>query len=234
MVLFHGCLTQMLDAEVLRCAQTVLHRFGVEIITPSEQACCGGLHRDAGETEMADRLCATNRQALAVDGAEAIVTLASGCGARLAQDLALPGLPVLDIHDYLARLPLPESLELAPLHQRVSVQDPCSLRNSLRAEQSVYALLRRIPSLGVEPLAENQFCCGGAGLYLLREPALADQLRAPKLNALRQSMPDLLVSANLGCALHLAAGLRTRDLAIPVMHPLVLFERQLRQRPRLS
>ena len=220
----------MLDADTLRSAETVLRSFGVEVIVPASQTCCGGMHRDAGDPETADRLLATNRHALAVEGAEAIVTLASGCGARLAQELDLP---VLDIHDYLARLPLPDTLELAPLHQRVAVQDPCSLRNVLRAEQGVYALLRRIPGLVLEPLAENQFCCGGAGLYLLREPEMAEKLRAPKLDALQQSAPDMLVSANLGCALHLAAGLQARNLSIPVMHPVVLFARQLRTRRNL-
>jgi glycolate oxidase iron-sulfur subunit len=233
-VLFHGCLTRMLDADTLLSAERVLHHLGVEIIAPSEQACCGGLHRDNGDPETAERLCAQNRQVLSVPGAEAIVTLASGCGARLAQDLKLPGLPVLDIHDYLATLTLPDTLELAPLHQRVAVQDPCSLRNSLRAEQGVYTLLRRIPGLSVEPLAENQFCCGGAGLYPLREAEMAERLRAPKLTALEQSRPDVLVSANLGCALHLAAGLHERRLAIPVLHPLVLFARQLRTRGGLQ
>jgi glycolate oxidase iron-sulfur subunit len=229
-VLFRGCLTPMLDADTLRSAETVLRHFGVEMIVPENQTCCGGMHRDAGDTATADRLHAINRRALAIEGVEAIVAIASGCGARLAQEL---GLPVLDIHDYLAGLPLPDMLELAPLSQRVAVQDPCSLRNTLRAEQSVYALLRRIPGLTVEPLAENQFCCGGAGLYQLREPAMAEKLRAPKLDALQQSAPDMLVSANLGCALHVTTGLRERNLAIPVMHPLVLFARQLRTRQNL-
>jgi glycolate oxidase iron-sulfur subunit len=40
----------------------------------------------------------------------------------------------------------------------------------------------------------------------------------------------VLATANLGCALHLVAGLRAQGLNIEVTHPLVLFERQLRER----
>jgi len=157
--------------------------------------------------------------------------IASGCGATLMEDRR-PGLPpVRDIHSLLAENPLPGTHELAPLRQRVAVQDPCSLRNTLRAESSVYALLKRIPDLEIMPLPENQLCCGGAGAYPLREPELARQLRGPKLDAATEIKPDMLVSANIGCALHLGAGLRERGLDIPVVHPLVLFEKQLRKKP---
>jgi glycolate oxidase iron-sulfur subunit len=82
----------------------------------------------------------------------------------------------------------------------------------------------------VTPLPENQFCCGGAGAYPLREPEFANRLREPKLAALEQLKPDLLVSANIGCALHISAGLRAQDCLLPVVHPVVLFERQLHAR----
>jgi glycolate oxidase iron-sulfur subunit len=93
----------------------------------------------------------------------------------------------------------------------------------------VYALLGRIPAVRIVPLAENHLCCGGAGAYPLRQPAMADLLRADKLAHLQQLQPAVLATANLGCALHLRAGLRAQGPDIEVTHPLVLFERQLRE-----
>jgi glycolate oxidase iron-sulfur subunit len=116
----------------------------------------------------------------------------------------------------------------APLRQHILVQDPCSLRNVLRAEQAVYRLLERVPELRITPLPGNNVCCGGAGGYVLREPELAERLRAPKLDAIAELRPDFVVSANIGCALHVAAGLRRKRLALPVVHPAVLLARQLR------
>jgi len=137
---------------------------------------------------------------------------------------------ILDIHQFLADVALPECLTLTPLPVTIAVQDPCSLRNGLRAEQAVYALLGRIPAVRLVSVAENHLCCGGAGAYPLRQPAMADLLRADKLAHLQQLQPALLATANLGCALHLRAGLRTQAMNIEVLHPLVLFERQLRER----
>lgn len=226
--LFLGCLARELDAATLNAAIRVLTRLGYEVVVPDEQTCCGALHRDAGNLEEAVQLRERNRAAFTGKKLDAIVSVASGCGAALAEGAATGLPPVRDMNSLLAETDLPDTLELAPLRQRVAVQDPCSLRNTLRAESTVYTLLKRIPELGVIPLPENHLCCGGAGAYTLRQPELAQRLRTPKIDAAMEIKPDVLVSANIGCALHIAAGIRERGLEIPVLHPLVLFERQLR------
>lgn len=229
--LFLGCVARELDADTLGAAIRVLTRLGFEVQVPADQACCGALHREAGDGASAQRLRARNAAAFRTTGAEAIVTLASGCGATLAEyerEGAAPGAPVRDIHAFLADVPLPAGVTLAPLPQTIAVHDACSLRNALRAEQSVYRLLARIPGLRLAPLPDNHLCCGGAGAYALREPVMAGRLRDAKIAHLERLRPDALVSANIGCMLHLGAGLRARGLDIPVMHPVTLFERQLK------
>jgi glycolate oxidase iron-sulfur subunit len=254
--LFLGCVARVLDADTLAAAVRLLTRLGFDVVIPESQTCCGALQREAGNPEQARVLAQYNLDAFRASGADVVITVASGCGAVLADsgkhDESMDGrgtarvkvevdragnerstehhVRILDIHQFLADVELPESMTLAPLPETIAVQDPCSLRNALRAEQTVYALLRRIPAVRIEPLAENHLCCGGAGAYPLRQPAMADLLRADKLVHLQQLQPAVLATANLGCALHLRAGLRAQGLDIEVLHPLVLFERQLRER----
>lgn len=236
--LFLGCVARVLDAPTLATAIRLLTRLGCEVVIPAKQSCCGALHRDTGDSNMALALAARNRAAFHPDQAgevSAILSVASGCTGALADDsqsaanrpAAYP--PVKDINQFLMDLALPKTLRLAPLATTVVVHDPCSLRNALHAEQSVYALLRRIPELQVLALPENHLCCGGAGAYPLRQPAMAKRLRAEKLAHLKQLQPTTLVTANIGCALHLAAGLRDSGMNMEIIHPLVLFERQLRE-----
>ncbi len=235
-LLFLGCVARMVDTETIAAAIRLLTRLGFEVRVPPAQTCCGALHREAGAREPAARLRQQNLAALAGDNTDMIVTLASGCGTTLsgyaeaepeAADFAAR---VQDIHRFLADVALPETLELAPLDLTVAVQDPCSLRNVGRGEAQVYRLLQRIPGARIVPLPENALCCGGAGAYVLREPGMAGRLRDAKLQHLEQLRPDVLATANIGCALHLAAGLRARGLELPVLHPAVLFERQLRSK----
>jgi glycolate oxidase iron-sulfur subunit len=234
--LFLGCVARVLDAGTLAAAIRLLTRLGFDVVIPENQACCGALQREAGQSEQAQSLARYNLDAFRAAGVDAVITVASGCGAVLADSGRNDGTStehhvlILDIHQFLADVELPESMTLAPLPVTIAVQDPCSLRNALRAEQAVYALLGRIPAARIVPLAENHLCCGGAGGYPLRQPAMADLLRADKLAHLQQLQPAVLATANLGCALHLVAGLRAQGLNIEVTHPLVLFERQLRER----
>jgi glycolate oxidase iron-sulfur subunit len=267
--LFLGCVARVLDAETLAAAIRLLTRLGFDIIIPRNQTCCGALHREAGQPGHAQVLARRNLDAFRAAKIETVITVASGCGAVLADsciddnsqsgrgttpekaeksradnELSKPHrdltgddtnagrrIRILDIHQFLADINLPESLMLAPLPVTVAVQDPCSLRNALRAEQAVYALLGRIPVARIVPLAENHLCCGGAGAYTLRQPAMADRLRTDKLAHLQQLQPAVLATANLGCALQISAGLCAQGLNIEVLHPLVLFERQLRETP---
>jgi len=214
----------------------LLTRLGFDVVIPQNQTCCGALHREAGQPEQAQVLARRNLAAFRAAGVDAVITIASGCGAALADsgkhdDTGTERrLRILDIHQFLADVALPESITLAPLPVTIAVQDPCSLRNALRAEQAVYELLGRIPDARIVPLAENHLCCGGAGAYPLRQPAMADLLLADKLAHLQQLQPAVLATANLGCALHLGAGMRAQGLNIEVTHPLVLFERQLREK----
>jgi glycolate oxidase iron-sulfur subunit len=48
------------------------------------------------------------------------------------------------------------------------------------------------------------------------------------LNAALDGQPEYLVSSNIGCALHISAGLRERGVVLEVLHPVTLIARQLK------
>jgi glycolate oxidase iron-sulfur subunit len=232
--LFTGCIAAVVDRPVLEAAVKVLTHLGYAVDVPATQGCCGALHLHNGDPDGARRLA---RRALADFAGpwEAIVTTASGCGATLAEYPALEATApaaalaqrVVDISDFLIRIPWPEDVVLRPLRARVAVHDPCSLANVLRRTQAPYTLLRRIPELEVVSLPGNPQCCGAAGAHLLTEPALGRALRADKIAALRALAPAFLASSNISCALHLAQGAREGKVVVTVIHPVVLLARQI-------
>ncbi len=248
--LFVGCIAQLADLRTHESAIRLLNALGYDVHIPEQQACCGALHWHAGEAEKAKGLMRRNLAAFG-NGAETVLTTASGCGALLREyglhlgrcsrrdsTSAIPGVVadsaasafgerVTDISEFLAGLDW-SRLSLRPLPRRIAVHDPCTLANVLRQEKAPYALLRRIPRAEIVPLPENTLCCGGAGVYPLTQPEMARQLRADKLRYLKSLKPDILATSNIGCALHLAAGVREAGLDIEVVHPVVLIERQVR------
>jgi glycolate oxidase iron-sulfur subunit len=233
--LFLGCTAELADAETVSAAIRLLNRLGVAVSVP-EQSCCGAMARHAGDAAAAARLQARNRAAFDLSGLDALVVLASGCGATLKGYSLNDGSSengnfagkVNDISQFLTECSWPANVTLAPLAARVIVHAPCSLKNALRAERHPLDLLRRIPCLEVQHLDNEVRCCGAAGSYMLEHPEMAACLREDVLQRVAAGAPDYLATSNVGCALHLRAGLRQRGLGnVRVLHPVVLLEQQL-------
>ncbi len=205
---FIGCLAQQYEGPARAALTTLLDAIGLRASFPAAQTCCGALHAHGGDTATAWRLQAENLQAFA--RAEVVLTLASGCHEAVADAV---GEQVVDASAFLARHA--DALRFAPRPERVALHLPCSQRNVVRSDAALRALLARVPELEVVVIDAGFGCCGGAGTQILTEPARAARFRQPLLEQFAASGATRLLSANLGCRLHLANG-----TALPVRHPL--------------
>lgn len=230
--LFTGCLSEAFDRETLDAAITVIQALGYEVVVPEQQACCGAMHYHNGEPETAQALMQQNRACFNALEVEAVVHCVSGCGAQLQEYGLALGLdesepaftpPLHDICEFIVNHWRP--LELQPRPGKVAVHEPCSQRNVLKNQQSVYDLLAKIPELAVEALAENPLCCGAGGGYMLTHEHTAQALRDQTWQQLKDRPVDGVVTTNLGCALHLQT-----DNA-PLKHPVTLLAEQLAAPP---
>jgi glycolate oxidase iron-sulfur subunit len=224
--LFLGCVARALDNETLSASIFVLNRLGYTVHVPAGQACCGALHANQGEPEQAHAFAQRNLAAFQGMNLDAVISTATGCGAALKEYPPEFAGRVQDVSEFLAGASW-EGVEIAPLAGVVAVHEPCSMRNVLHCEGAPYALLRTIPDLALLPLAGNDQCCGAAGSYFLTQPVMAGRLLDDKIRAVKASGANYLVSSNIGCALHLAMGIREAGMAIEVLHPITLLARQM-------
>lgn len=230
--LFTGCTAEGLDTTTVRSAIALLTALGREVHVPPSQVCCGSMHRHDGRHETADRFMERNIEAFADPEMEAVVGCATGCSAQLRaygdDRLAPKAADLCGLLDRLLAEGLPEGVSFAPLPARVAVHVPCTQRNRLREDDAVQRLLAQIPQTEIVELPGNELCCGAAGVQMLTRPEQADALVAPKVAALAEIRPDILVSPNVGCALHIRGALRRAGLDIEVVHPATLLARQMR------
>lgn len=97
--------------------------------------------------------------------------------------------------------------------ERLAFHPPCTLQHGQQLRGGIESALR---ALGFEvqlAASESHLCCGSAGTYSVLQPTLAFELRDRKLASLAPLGADLIVSANIGCILHLQTGTTT-----PVRH----------------
>lgn len=220
--LFLGCASNAFDQQTLKATVFVCQQLGIDVIVAPSQSCCGSIARQMGDAATAQSLTKKNQQAF--DPHILMISVASGCSAGLKD--YLPNHNVLDIHTFLADCDWSQ-VHIAPANMTIHVQDPCSLRNTLQGAKAVYTLLSRIPQARVLPLAHNAQCCGGAGAYMLTQPEMANALLQDKVTSIKENDVAILATANIGCALHIAHGLREQNQYVTVLHPMMIIAKQM-------
>lgn len=220
--LFPGCIASVEDADAQRAAATLLRAVGYRVVEwPA--FCCGAMDLHGGAAADAERAAGQVRATWQAAGADCLVSITPGCLGTLRH--ALPGIRVTDPASLLA--PRAERLSFRPLQTRVAVHLPCTQSNVSRSDTAMLALLKRIPGLDVAALPKPPHCCGAAGTHVLEFPERAARLRDETLRHVAALAPQTLLSSNIGCRLHLAAGMEQDGRHWPHQHPLVLLAQQL-------
>ncbi|MGM0516699.1 MAG: (Fe-S)-binding protein [Pseudomonadota bacterium] len=221
--LFIGCTGEAMNAAAARATREVLTAMGYQVVTPGRQVCCGAMHAHGGEPEAAGQLRERNARTFLDAGLEEIVVVGTACRSELGPLESSHGLRIREITEWLLTTDPADWPDLRPLHRRVAIHTPCSQRNHLGQPDATQRLLEHIPGLELLEIEGNDRCCGAAGMNVLLYPEQARALRAPKIESIEATDPDCVVSANVGCATHLAGG-----TDIPVRQPVELIADALR------
>jgi glycolate oxidase iron-sulfur subunit len=216
--LLTGCVQSVLFGDVNVATARVLAAAGFEVHAPP-QGCCGALSAHAGRADESARF--TERLRRSFDGVETIVVNASGCGSHLKER----ELPAVDVTEALRDAALPD---LHPLELTVAYQDSCHLRHAQRLPAAWRPLLERIPGLRVVEPAEQDLCCGSAGIYNVTEPEAARNLGDRKARNLLATAPDAYASANPGCLVQVSQALGRAGAPLPAFHPVELLDASIR------
>ena len=239
--LLTGCVQQVAFGPQNRATARVLARNGVEVIAPRTQTCCGALHAHGGEHDTALELARKTIIAFESAGVEQVVVNTSGCGAHMkAYGTLLADDPrwaerarrfaarVSDISEFLAREPLRGPLR--PLARTVTYHDPCHVAHGQKIRKEPRALLHQIPGLTVKELHEADWCCGSAGTYNLTQPEMAGQLQRRKIENIRATGAEAVITANPGCIIQIQQGLAGGARPIRVLHIVELLDEAYRDR----
>jgi glycolate dehydrogenase iron-sulfur subunit len=216
--LLTGCVQSVVFGDVNAATARVLAAEGWEVAVP-RQGCCGALSAHAGRTAEAERLTERLRRDLA--GFEVIAVNAAGCGSHLKDH----GFAAVDVSELLAERP---RARRHPLALRVAYQDSCHLRHAQRLPTAYRASLGRIPALETVEAAEQDVCCGSAGIYNVLQPGAARELGERKARHVLGTSAQALTSANPGCLVQISQALRRARRPLPALHPIELLDASIR------
>ena len=89
-------------------------------------------------------------------------------------------------------------------------------------------MLERIPGLTVVEPAEQDLCCGSAGIYNVVQPDAARELGDRKAANVLATGAQLYASANPGCLVQISAALNRTKQPLPALHPIELVDASIR------
>ena len=217
--LFPGCVMDAWQRDTHRAALRVMEATGARPTLPGRGAdCCGALHAHAGRRDDARRLA--RRVIASMPGDAPVVVDSAGCGAAMKDYSHLLGTLEATafaerVRDFSEWVESQGALRVRSTGRTVVVQDPCHLRHVQKAAGAVRAVLA--PAYVTVDTDDDGLCCGAGGAYNVLQPELAADIRDRKVAALRRAAgggaDPLVVSANPGCAMHLAAA------GLDVRHP---------------
>jgi glycolate oxidase iron-sulfur subunit len=235
-ILVQGCVQPGLSPATNAAATLVLDKLGIEAITVAAESCCGAMSYHLNAQGEGLDFARSNIDAwwpLVEEGAEAIVMTASGCsnfvqdyGSLLQNDpgYAQRAEKIVPLLKDIAEVLNSENLEALQLDNasRISWHCPCTAQHGQKLDGVTRAVLSRL-GLELPVIVDAHLCCGSAGTNSLFQPDIAKALRERKLAALEASHPQQIVTANIGCQMHLGAGTET-----PVVHWIELVARSIR------
>ncbi|MEJ2450906.1 MAG: glycolate oxidase subunit GlcF [Gammaproteobacteria bacterium] len=231
MLLLAGCVQPAMTPRTNQATAAILNKLGIDVIEASNAGCCGALSHHLNASEEAQRFMRNNIDAwwpYVEQGIEAIVITASGCGAmvkdyasQLQHDPAYAdkAARIADLCRDLCEVMSEEDMhKLASGNQRsIAFHAPCTLQHAQKLNGRVESLLRAA-GYKLSVVQDSHLCCGSAGTYSVLQSAIANRLKQQKLEHLQAQQPELIVTANIGCQLHLQSGTE-----LPVKHWIELF-----------
>ncbi|MBD3224434.1 MAG: 4Fe-4S dicluster domain-containing protein [Caldithrix sp.] len=230
-----GCVQDVFFNDVNHDTIQVLAYNGYEVYVPQNQQCCGSVHGHNGELDTARTLAKRMIDTFLEANVDYVVINSAGCGSFMKQyGTFLEDDPeynekaqrfvkkVLDISELLTNVGF-----IAPegeLNLKLSYHEPCHLTHGQKIKQPPRQILQSIPGIDFRELPESDWCCGSAGIYNITHYEASMELLERKMNNIKISGSDYIVTGNPGCLLQLMYGIKKFNTPVHILHPVTVLK----------
>jgi glycolate oxidase iron-sulfur subunit len=224
---FVGCGVDVIQQDAGEATLEILKKIG-KSVTLLDNCCCGLPAHSYGDTKAAKKLALKNLDILSSDEFDVIVTDCSSCASFLKK------YPEVFAGDWRREQAekiagrLKDMVELIVPDESVSISadnpvvatyhDPCHASRGQGLTKEPRDILKSIEGLEYREMAEADWCCGGAGSYALAHYDLSQKVLDRKMENLKKTDADILVTSCPACMVQLAYGVRRHGLKTKVVH----------------
>lgn len=221
------CLCDAFFDDVARATYEVLESLGIEVEVPEAQTCCGQPAFNGGDWDAARKVI---RHAVRVFEGDCPVIVPSGScaamnfhGAPLAheKEADLPeirafGARTWEICDFLYNGLGIRAWE-GRFDARVAVHSSCHSRGT-GTPGAIRTLLGSIDGVELLDFTQPEQCCGFGGTFSVTFPNISSAMGRLKIESVQATAPDLLVSGDMSCLMHLNGLAEKQGSPLPIRH----------------
>jgi len=239
MLLLEGCVQSVSTPATNISAKNIFQKLGIDLFSVPSAGCCGAVSHHLSAQEEGLDFMRNNIDAWwpyleRKEGEEkiieAIVISASGCSAQVkeyghllrhdknyARKAQYVSERAKDISEIL-RDEIHWDNKINCSGKKIAFHSPCTLQHGQKLDGVVETILQ-YAGFELTQVNDAHLCCGSAGTYSIMQPELSQKLLHNKLDALQKHSPEMIVTANIGCQMHLQS-----SSSLPVKHWIELLD----------
>jgi L-lactate dehydrogenase complex protein LldE len=233
--LFITCYNDLLYPEVGRATVKILTRLGHDVEFPSGQTCCGQMHFNTGYRDQCIPL--VKNFAETFEKFDAVVTPSPSCAAMvrhyhstvaaeaeaksghrgLSERVVSVASKVYELSEFLVDVAGTTDLG-ARFPALVTYHPTCHGRRLLDIGDRPVRLLQAVEGLVLEPLPNDDECCGFGGTFAVKNADTSVAMGLDKVRDVMSTGASVLAAADTSCLMHIGGLLSRQKKPIRVMH----------------
>lgn len=227
-LLMGTCLCDAFYDDVARATVEVLEHLGVEVLFPDNQTCCGQPAFNSGDWAASRKVA---RYTAGVFSGELPVIVPSGSCAAMnfhgnplqfedCPDSAVDSMArrTWEVCDFIANGLGVKSWQGAfDKPTRIAFHRSCHSRGT-DSGAAITTLLSSIKNAEVISFGQDEQCCGFGGTFSVTFPHISGRMGSLKLDHILESNPDILISGDMSCLMHITGLARVQGRPIEHKH----------------
>lgn len=236
-LLMGTCLCDAFFDDAARATVEVLEYLGVEVVFPENQTCCGQPAFNSGDWSASRKVALHTAKVFAGD--LPVIVPSGSCAAMCFHGNQLqfeecPD-PLIDslagrtweVMDYICHgLGIQQWPGALPTPTKIAFHRSCHSRGTCSG-QSTRTLLSSIRNVTLIPFGQAEQCCGFGGTFSVTFPHISGKMGTLKLDHILDQEPDLLISGDMSCLMHLSGLATNQGRPIPIKHAIQILRDSL-------
>jgi L-lactate dehydrogenase complex protein LldE len=227
--LFGTCLVDTFFPETGEAVVRLLRHFGVEVIYPKDQTCCGKPADSAGYTREARK--AAEHFLSVFNGQDPIVIPSGSCASmvknhypglfqgddRMRQKAEETGARTYELTQFLVNVLEAHKAGLSG-QGVITYHSSCQLMRELGVRDEPLMLLQSLKGAEFVPLPNADRCCGFGGVFMGKLPEVSMALANDKAESVIGTGADTLTGCDHGCLMNITDAIKRQGGNVQVHH----------------